>query len=69
MIDLDKDEQFCRDRAKEIIHLSEKLGQAQARVDVLEKALKSTKALNLHLYEEGTVGNRVYNEIKQALND
>lgn len=36
----DREEQFCRDRANEIMHLSQKLGQAQARVEKLEKALK-----------------------------
>lgn len=35
--------------------------------DELLEALKSTKQLNLHLYEEGTVGNRVYNIINQAI--
>jgi hypothetical protein len=33
----------------------------------LLEALESTKVLNLHLYEEGTIGHRVYNKITNAL--
>lgn len=38
-----------------------------ALAPMMLNALKSTFSLNLHQYEEGTVGNRVYNEIKQAI--
>lgn len=46
-------------------------GEANAKLiaaapDMLE-ALKSAKILNLHLYEEGTIGNRVYKEIENAI--
>jgi len=34
----------------------------------LKEALKSTRMLNLHLYDKGTVGNKVYEKIKQLLN-
>lgn len=33
----------------------------------LVDALEATRKLNLHLYEEGTVGNKVYIEIESAL--
>lgn len=39
----------------------------QSNKDMLE-ALEATKMLNLHLYEEGTIGNRVYNQITNAIN-
>jgi hypothetical protein len=32
-------------------------------------ALKSTKQLNLHLYDVGTIGNDIYNIIEQAINN
>lgn len=35
--------------------------------DMLE-ALESTKMLNLHLYEEGTIGHKVYKQITDAIN-
>ena len=34
----------------------------------LLEALMSTRMLNLHLYEEGTIGHRVYTEINNAIN-
>ena len=34
----------------------------------LLEALKATKQLNLHLYEDGTVGNRIYKQITNAIN-
>lgn len=45
------------------IHAIEKT----AAPELLE-ALMSTRMLNLHLYEEGTVGHRVYTEINNAIN-
>lgn len=39
------------------------------KIQELIEALKSVKMLNLHLYEKGTVGNRVYEEVQQALNN
>lgn len=34
----------------------------------LLEALQSTKQLNLHLYEIGTIGHEVYNKITNAIN-
>jgi hypothetical protein len=38
-----------------------------ASTDILE-ALEATKMLNLHLYEEGTIGHKVYTQITDAIN-
>ena len=35
---------------------------------LLTEALEGMKRLNLHLYEEGTVGNMCYKEMIEALN-
>lgn len=36
------------------------------KAELLE-ALESTRALNLHLHEEGTIGHRVYSQIQNAI--
>lgn len=41
--------------------------QDETLIKELHEALKRTRVLNLHLYEDGTVGNRVFNEIKSAM--
>lgn len=51
----------------DVLHITVKDGYP-TREQLLEKALKSTRQLNLHLYEEGTIGNRVFKEINDALN-
>lgn len=43
------------------------VSQLQEENERLREALKSTRLLNLHLYEEGTSGNRVYNIVESAI--
>lgn len=37
------------------------------RVKELEEVLKSTRKLNLHVYDKGTIGHMVYMEIESVL--
>lgn len=43
------------------------INKSKERIKELEEALKSTHKLNLHLYEEGTIGYIVRKQIEEAL--
>jgi len=60
----------CTANAKLIASAPKLLADNQSKDALLKElaeALKSTRLLNLHLYDEGTVGNRVFNITEAAL--